>query len=45
MMVGASRQSIKKVLHQFQAEGLLRTEYGNLVILEFERLKLRAGRR
>jgi hypothetical protein len=45
MMVGTSRQSINKVLHQFQAEGLLRTECGNLVILEFERLKLRAGRR
>jgi CRP/FNR family cyclic AMP-dependent transcriptional regulator len=43
MLVGASRQTVNKVLQQFQKEGLLRTEYGSLVILELERLKLKAG--
>jgi CRP-like cAMP-binding protein len=43
MMVGASRQSVNKVLKQFQKEGLIRTEYGSLVILELKQLKMRAS--
>lgn len=41
-MVGASRQSVNKVLRHFQAEKLLRIEYGNLLVLDLEGLRERA---
>ncbi|QIG79380.1 Crp/Fnr family transcriptional regulator [Stakelama tenebrarum] len=40
-MAGASRQSVNKVLQAFQAEALLRVEYGGLLILDLEGLKAR----
>ena len=43
-MVGASRQSVNKVLQAFQTEGLLRVEYGNLLILDLEGLQTHARR-
>jgi CRP-like cAMP-binding protein len=42
-MVGASRQSINKVLRQFQDDGLITIEYGNLVIRAWDSLRKRAG--
>ncbi len=33
-MVGSSRQSVGKILQQLQAEGLIRIEYGNILILD-----------
>jgi CRP/FNR family cyclic AMP-dependent transcriptional regulator len=41
MMVGASRQSVNKVLQQFQAEGLILTEYGNVVVRDLPGLRAR----
>lgn len=32
MMVGASRQSVNKILQRFQADGLLTIEYGNILV-------------
>jgi CRP-like cAMP-binding protein len=43
MLVGASRQAVNKVLQRFQDQGLLRIEYGNLVILKLDQLKAKAS--
>ena len=43
LMVGASRQTVNRVLRQFQDEGLILIEYGTLVVLALERLKIKAG--
>ncbi len=43
LMIGASRQSVNKVLHEFQDQGLLTIRYGTLIIRDPE--KLRALRR
>jgi len=41
-MVGASRQSVNKVLQQFQEEALITTEYGRLTVHALDRLRQRA---
>lgn len=38
-MVGASRQSVNKVLQSFQAEKLIRIQYGTLIILDLESIR------
>lgn len=43
-MVGASRQSVNKVLQQFQSEKLLSIKYGNLLIHDLEGIQERASR-
>lgn len=42
-MAGASRQSVNKVLRIFQAEKLVRVEYGGLLILDLEGIRDRAS--
>lgn len=42
-MVGASRQSVNKVLQCFQSENLLRIEYGKLRILDLDGIRLRVN--
>lgn len=42
LMVGASRQAVNKVLRKFQSEGLLRIEYGTVLILDPEGVRQRA---
>ena len=39
LMVGASRQSVNKVVQQFQEEGLLSVEYGTLLVHDLDRLR------
>ena len=41
-MVGGSRQSVNKALQQLQDEGILAVTYGNVTILNFQRLVERA---
>ena len=41
-MVGASRQTVNRVLQQFQSEGLISTAYGSLVVRDMERLRRKA---
>ena len=43
-MVGASRQSVNRVLQKMQADGLLTIEYGNLLIRDARALEAVAGR-
>jgi len=43
LMVGASRQSVNKVLQRFQEDGLIVIEYGALVVRDLDRLQLRAA--
>jgi len=38
LMVGASRQSVNKVLQQFQDSGVLTIEYGTMIIRDLDRL-------
>lgn len=42
-MVGASRQTVNRILRQMQAEGLLFTEYKNLVVRDLDRLRALAA--
>ncbi len=39
LMVGASRQSVNKVLQQFQEDGLITVEYGSMLIHDLDRLR------
>lgn len=39
LMVGASRQTVNKVLRRFQEDGLIFLEYGRIQILDIERLQ------
>tara|TARA_R110002124_G_scaffold233631_1_gene398999 strand:+ start:9669 stop:10349 length:681 start_codon:yes stop_codon:yes gene_type:complete len=43
-LAGASRQSVNKVLNSFQAEKLIKIEYGHLVILDLEGVRDYAAR-
>lgn len=43
LMVGASRQSVNKVLQRFQSDGLLTIEYGNILIRDLPGLQRMAG--
>lgn len=42
-MVGASRQSVNRVLQKLQADGLIKIEYGHLLILDAPGLERVAG--
>jgi len=43
LMVGASRQSVSKVLQKFQEDGLIAIEYGTVLILDKDKLQLKAS--
>jgi CRP-like cAMP-binding protein len=45
LMVGASRQSVSKVLQAFQEDGLIAIEYGSVLILDLVRLQLMVSER
>ncbi|MDT9600505.1 Crp/Fnr family transcriptional regulator [Sphingosinicella rhizophila] len=42
-MVGASRQSVNKVLQRFQCEGLITIEYGNILVHDLEGIRRAVG--
>ncbi len=42
MFVGASRQSIHRVLKTLMEEGLIALHYGSIELLDLERLKAKA---
>jgi CRP/FNR family transcriptional regulator len=44
-MVGASRQSVNKVLQNFQTQGLITIEYGKILVHDREGIRRLAGTR
>ena len=42
-ILGATRQGVNMTLHRFRDEGLIRTSYSTIAVVDFDRLCERAG--